>query len=469
MSGFTLDHLQALLAEEETKEPEFPAKKPSIEAIHQVYQTHGIEAPLKDLWTRPIPAALYKCPLSQAPTTLVQWESLPHTTQQRLGGTAPADGIVEIPRSYLQPEEDILPSNATPDPVALQNRPLNANLSSKLTEYTRGVSGQCRPFRAGGVSADEVKQEAEDPYTTPEAIERANSVLEKGSQAAWQDQTLIMAPPGVDFKIGLSYQDVYGRDGNAILMEQVSTSSSEPVLAPGEIIPETAPILAQPVGRSAQGVMWDRSFFDDDSLFGSSSSGSSSEDESDQEDDKNNKKEADANVKVVKASEDEPEDIATEDEDATELETAAAELSIDDDDIDGLLAALSRAEASTNKQMVTEKENPDTQNPLQLAEKQAQMQSNTTRKSWANTALLPIDDFNSWIPNPAMTFPFTLDSFQQQAVARLERNESVFIAAHTSAGKTVVAEYACALAKQRGTRCIYTSPIKALSNQVRIE
>ena len=29
----------------------------------------------------------------------------------------------------------------------------------------------------------------------------------------------------------------------------------------------------------------------------------------------------------------------------------------------------------------------------------------------------------------------------------------------------MVAEYAVALAKQRSTRCIYTSPIKALSNQ----
>ncbi|EEC50651.1 predicted protein [Phaeodactylum tricornutum CCAP 1055/1] len=64
-----------------------------------------------------------------------------------------------------------------------------------------------------------------------------------------------------------------------------------------------------------------------------------------------------------------------------------------------------------------------------------------------------------------MTFPFILDGFQQQAVVRLERSESVFVAAHTSAGKTVVAEYAVALAKQRGTRCVYTSPIKALSNQ----
>lgn len=39
------------------------------------------------------------------------------------------------------------------------------------------------------------------------------------------------------------------------------------------------------------------------------------------------------------------------------------------------------------------------------------------------------------------------------------------MAAHTSAGKTVVAEYACAMCKRRGSRAIYTSPIKALSNQ----
>jgi len=47
----------------------------------------------------------------------------------------------------------------------------------------------------------------------------------------------------------------------------------------------------------------------------------------------------------------------------------------------------------------------------------------------------------------------------------LENKESVFVAAHTSAGKTVVAEYAIALAKKHMTRAIYTSPIKALSNQ----
>ena len=37
--------------------------------------------------------------------------------------------------------------------------------------------------------------------------------------------------------------------------------------------------------------------------------------------------------------------------------------------------------------------------------------------------------------------------------------------AHTSAGKTLVAEYAVALAKSHGTKVVFTSPIKALSNQ----
>jgi antiviral helicase SKI2 len=64
-----------------------------------------------------------------------------------------------------------------------------------------------------------------------------------------------------------------------------------------------------------------------------------------------------------------------------------------------------------------------------------------------------------------MTYPFELDHFQKQAIMRLERRESVFVAAHTSAGKTVVAEYAISMAKRHATRAIYTSPIKALSNQ----
>ena len=45
------------------------------------------------------------------------------------------------------------------------------------------------------------------------------------------------------------------------------------------------------------------------------------------------------------------------------------------------------------------------------------------------------------------------------------QGHSVFVAAHTSAGKTAIAEYALALAAQHCTRAIYTSPIKTISNQ----
>lgn len=41
----------------------------------------------------------------------------------------------------------------------------------------------------------------------------------------------------------------------------------------------------------------------------------------------------------------------------------------------------------------------------------------------------------------------------------------MFVAAHTSAGKTVVAEYAIALSLKHMTKTVFTSPIKALSNQ----
>jgi len=66
---------------------------------------------------------------------------------------------------------------------------------------------------------------------------------------------------------------------------------------------------------------------------------------------------------------------------------------------------------------------------------------------------------------PAREYGFTLDKFQQEAVTCLERNESVLVSAHTSAGKTAVAEYALSMALRDKQRLIYTSPIKALSNQ----
>ncbi|KAF2761126.1 antiviral helicase [Pseudovirgaria hyperparasitica] len=76
-----------------------------------------------------------------------------------------------------------------------------------------------------------------------------------------------------------------------------------------------------------------------------------------------------------------------------------------------------------------------------------------------------IANFRDLVPDMAREWPFELDTFQKEAVYHLENGDSVFVAAHTSAGKTVVAEYAIALAAKHMTKAIYTSPIKALSNQ----
>ncbi|KAK0425799.1 hypothetical protein QR680_009392 [Steinernema hermaphroditum] len=68
-------------------------------------------------------------------------------------------------------------------------------------------------------------------------------------------------------------------------------------------------------------------------------------------------------------------------------------------------------------------------------------------------------------PVMATKYPFELDQFQKDAVVCMEARESVFVAAHTSSGKTAVAEYAVAMSMAEMKRAIYTSPIKALSNQ----
>jgi len=65
----------------------------------------------------------------------------------------------------------------------------------------------------------------------------------------------------------------------------------------------------------------------------------------------------------------------------------------------------------------------------------------------------------------AKNYNFKLDNFQKRAILCMEHNQSVMIAAPTSAGKSAIAEYAIALAIRNHKKAIYTSPIKALSNQ----
>ncbi|MGB3696016.1 MAG: DEAD/DEAH box helicase [Gordonia sp. (in: high G+C Gram-positive bacteria)] len=60
---------------------------------------------------------------------------------------------------------------------------------------------------------------------------------------------------------------------------------------------------------------------------------------------------------------------------------------------------------------------------------------------------------------------FALDPFQRQACVELESGRGVLVCAPTGAGKTIVGEFAVHLALANGTKCFYTTPIKALSNQ----
>ncbi len=65
----------------------------------------------------------------------------------------------------------------------------------------------------------------------------------------------------------------------------------------------------------------------------------------------------------------------------------------------------------------------------------------------------------------AQQYPFPLDPFQLEAIRALDSGRSVLAAAPTGTGKTVIAEFGIQLAREQGLRCLYTSPIKALSNQ----
>src|SRR5437867_4323421 len=66
----------------------------------------------------------------------------------------------------------------------------------------------------------------------------------------------------------------------------------------------------------------------------------------------------------------------------------------------------------------------------------------------------------------AATLPFPLDAFQREAIEKLDHGRGgVPVSAPTSSGKTVVAEYAIFRALREGAKVLYTTPLKALSNQ----
>ena len=60
---------------------------------------------------------------------------------------------------------------------------------------------------------------------------------------------------------------------------------------------------------------------------------------------------------------------------------------------------------------------------------------------------------------------YVLDGFQREAIAHLLQGASVFVAAPTGSGKTLIADYVVEMTRPTQKGVIYTAPIKALSNQ----
>lgn len=79
--------------------------------------------------------------------------------------------------------------------------------------------------------------------------------------------------------------------------------------------------------------------------------------------------------------------------------------------------------------------------------------------------VVPIGAPAAPVDNPATTYPYPLDNFQQHAIAAISRGENVLVTAKTGSGKTLVGEYQIADSLRAGRRVFYTTPIKSLSNQ----
>ena len=62
-------------------------------------------------------------------------------------------------------------------------------------------------------------------------------------------------------------------------------------------------------------------------------------------------------------------------------------------------------------------------------------------------------------------YPFSLSTFQKYAIEGILKGQHVLVTAPTGSGKTLPADFAITHFTSLGKKVIYTSPIKALSNQ----
>jgi len=106
--------------------------------------------------------------------------------------------------------------------------------------------------------------------------------------------------------------------------------------------------------------------------------------------------------------------------------------------------------------IITESEEEDEEEEAPLLENASQMIE-------VPKGFLPPDYKTFEVPYPKISFD--PDTFQKQCFYYISRGKNIFVTAHTSSGKTLIAEYAAYMAELHDTKVIYTSPIKALSNQ----
>lgn len=350
--------------------------------------------------------------------------------------------------------------------------------TAKLSQYSRGKTGAMKPFTPGGLdTTDRIGGSGNDALGRI-AVKRAadaGSLCDSAIAASlvvlgdYTDDQLITAPPGIDPKYALTRDHVLARTTGENSLEKAKVADEPPHPPPSLKVSKVAGVSSdngnthtRALQRSSSGRQTKSldstpiASIDFTSLFDGSYS-----DDSDSEDETSSESES--------LGEEEDQKEHRGDRDTASLPPApapnvgvlngAGEVVLDEEaELEALLGSSHEAGGLVGG-------GRSVSSHRAMMEHLLEQHSGEKKLQWAVSTSLDVSDFSALVPNPAITYPFELDGFQKQAIARLERRECVFVAAHTSAGKTVVAEYAIAMAARHMTRAIYTSPIKALSNQ----
>jgi superfamily II RNA helicase len=118
-----------------------------------------------------------------------------------------------------------------------------------------------------------------------------------------------------------------------------------------------------------------------------------------------------------------------------------------------------------NKEVITEEVNTQENKATQELIKINKATQDTYIYNNNNLIHIFKDSCNHVIQDPAFTFNFKCDHFQNHSFHCISQDENVLICAHTGSGKTLPAIYAIAHYLKKNKKIIYTTPIKALSNQ----